>query len=219
MATGAVRRKLSRFVIRRSRLVEISQVTAHTSVGRVVVIAVVAAGTVVGNGGMRAIKGVVIVVYPKSSRCPAGGCGVATRAIVAEPKGHVIGVCGLIKILCMAGGTSSRCALEACTVAIETVDTYVCSRKREGSSIMVKNQVSIPGRVTGQTGIILIHISAYIFMRFIRFRIQVTTHTGKLRIVGRVGMAVRTLTPLTFMRPAVNGEILSVMVKGGRHPG
>ena len=219
MATGAVCRKLSRFVIRIRRLVEISQVTAYTSVGRIVVIAVVAAGTVIGNGCMCAIKGVVIVVHPKSSRCPAGGCGVATCAIVTEPKDHVIGICGLIEILGMAGGTSSRCALEACTVAIETVDTYVCSRQREGSSVVVKNQVSIPGWVAGQTGIVLVYIPAYIFMRFIRFRIQVTTHTGKFCIVGRVGMAVRALTPLTFMRPAVNGEILGVVVKGGRHPG
>ena len=85
MATGTVCGKLGSFVIRICRLVEIGQVTAYTSVGRIVVIAVVAAGTVVGNGCMRAIKGVVIVVYPKSSRCPAGGCGVATCTVGTEP--------------------------------------------------------------------------------------------------------------------------------------
>ena len=85
MATGTVRGKLCSFVIRICGLVKISQVTTHTSIGRVVVIAVVAGSTVVGNGGMRAIKGVVIVVYPKSSRCPASGCGVATCAVGTEP--------------------------------------------------------------------------------------------------------------------------------------
>ena len=55
----------------------VSLVAAVALVGRVVVIAVVAGCTILGNGGMRSIQRIVIVVNGESSGCPACFSGMA----------------------------------------------------------------------------------------------------------------------------------------------
>ena len=55
MANGAICRELRCFVVRAARLVEVIKVTTNTGIGGIVVIPVMAHGTVVGNSGMGAI--------------------------------------------------------------------------------------------------------------------------------------------------------------------
>ena len=83
----------------------VCQVTAYTGVGRIVVIAVMTGSTVIGNGRMRAIERIVIVVVGKRCRCPAGLGGVATGTVIAKAQGYVVGVAGLVEVRCMAART------------------------------------------------------------------------------------------------------------------
>lgn len=49
--------------------------------------------------------------------------------------------------------------------------------------------------------------------------IGMARYAGVLRIVRRIRMAILTLIPFALMRSAVNRKILTVMIKGCRHPG
>lgn len=52
-----------------------------------------------------------------------------------------------------------------------------------------------------------------------RFGVGMAIQAGERGIIGRIGVAVRTSVPLTFVRAAVNGEVFVVVVEGGPFPG
>ncbi len=79
--------------------------TAYTSAGRVVVIAVVACCTVVGNGSMRPAQNPIIVVDRESRRIPIGVGRMAHRTIGWNAKGDVIGVGTAVEIGQVAADT------------------------------------------------------------------------------------------------------------------
>ena len=84
---------------------------------------------------------------------------------------------------------------------------------------MVKSIVGIPGRVAGETGRAVISITADAIVLIIGFRIGMAGSTGDYGIIGRIGMTIHTGIPFAIMRPAVNREILGIVVEIGRFPG
>jgi len=58
------------------RLIIILAMASVTGIGCVVVVTIVANGTILGYSGVGSVEGVVIVVYVKSSRAPSGFRGV-----------------------------------------------------------------------------------------------------------------------------------------------
>ena len=88
----------------------------------------------------------------------------------------------------------------------------------ERGLVVVENHVAIAGRMAGQTSRVLIDISSNAVVFVIGVGIQVADNARKFRKVTGVGMALRTLVPNPFMRSAVDGEVLRIVVKGGRRP-
>ena len=90
MAILAGSRELIRRVIRVHSAVVISLVTTNTSIWRVVVIPIVAGGTIVGNGSVCPVQWIIIIVDREGRRFPARGCSVAHSTIRREHQRNVI---------------------------------------------------------------------------------------------------------------------------------
>lgn len=73
-------------------------------------------------------------------------------------------------------------------------------------------------RMAFQAGGTYILIAVYFTMVVVCFGLLVTSKTGEICIVTRIGMAINTIIPLASVFPAVNREILAVVIKGGRGP-
>ncbi len=86
MAALAICGKLCAEVIRVCSLVEIFIVAADTSIGGVVVIPIMAGGTVVGNHSVRPIEHIVLIVNVKSSGHPVGLRAMAYGTIHREAE-------------------------------------------------------------------------------------------------------------------------------------
>lgn len=95
----------------------------------------------------------------------------------------------------------------------------MCTSEWKGSIVMIKGIIGITSRMAGKTGCTIIVVSRNTIVLIIRFRIHMAGGAGKLGIVGRVDMAVCTLIPFALVLAAVDREILSVVIKGGRLPG
>ncbi len=101
------------------RLIVIRRMTPRTGIRRVVVVAVVAFGTIVRHGGMRSVERVIIVVNRKRRRLPAIG-GVATRAVGRYRQGCMARVGTLVVIRCVTGRTISGCTRVPRRMAVDT---------------------------------------------------------------------------------------------------
>ena len=84
------------------RCVVVCIVAAVAGVGCVGIVSVVTGSTVVGNGCVGSVQGVIIAVNRESCGFPARRCGVAHRAIRREIECYVVGVGRLTKIGRMA---------------------------------------------------------------------------------------------------------------------
>ena len=143
---------------------------------------------------------------------------MAGSTIGGETKGLVVGVGGLVEICGMTGRAIRRRTLVSIGVAGNAFHRGMCSGQGEHGQVVVEDIGRVAGRMAGQAGRIVIHISGHADMLVIGLRIGMAIGTRHLRIIGRVGMAVRTLAPFAVVGAAVNGEILSVMIKGGGIP-
>ena len=88
----------------------------------------------------------------------------------------------------------------------------------ERGLVVIENHVGIAGGMAGETSRVLIDISSDTFMFVIGVGIQVAGYARKFRIITGVGMALRTLVPNPFMRPAVDREVLRIVVKSCWRP-
>ena len=107
VAGGAVRRELLCNVVWIGRLVVVGRMATCTGIRCVVVVAVVAGGTFVGDRRMRTVQRVVVVVDGKTGRFPAN-IRMAGRTIGGYPQGAVVGIGRLVVIGCMAARTGVR---------------------------------------------------------------------------------------------------------------
>lgn len=147
VAGGAVRGELLCDVVGVSGLVIVRRVAARTGVRRIIVVAVVAGRTVVGDSRMCAVQRVIIIVDGKNSRRPAGG-RMAGCAIGRYGESRMVWIIALIIIRRMAGRTLRRSAGIPRGVALGTIHPQVRARQREIGLSVVKNIVRISGRVT-----------------------------------------------------------------------
>ena len=130
MAGGAIIGELEGLVIRVGGLVVVRLVASGTGVRRVVVVAIVAGRAVIGNGRVRAVEWVIIVVDGEFSRHPAIG-GVASFTSCRDAQNYVIWVGGGIEIRLVTADTSIGCVgVIAADVAIGAVGHIsVCARE------------------------------------------------------------------------------------------
>ncbi len=119
---GAIGWELLGDMVRISRLVVIGRMTACTGIRRRIVIAVVAGGAIVRNGGMRAVQGVIIVVNGKGGGFPTGS-GMAGFAIRRDGQSYVVRVGALVVIRRMTARASVR---GIGVIAVVTGVTVVC---------------------------------------------------------------------------------------------
>ena len=103
-------------------------------------------------------------------------------------------------------------------MALCTIGRRMASCQWECSHVVVKVYRFATGRMAGKTCCAIIDVSIDSIMILVGFIAGVTRDTGKYGIVSRRGMAVNTLIPFSLMLPAINREILIVMIEGGRHP-
>ncbi len=75
------------------RLVVISQVTSHASIGCVVIVSVMTCGTLVGDCGVCSIEWIIIIMYREQGRIPIRIRGVAGNTIRGQTKSDVIWIC------------------------------------------------------------------------------------------------------------------------------
>ena len=102
MAGLAVCGKLERRMAGVRRLGIICRMAAEAGVRGIVVIAVVAGGTVVGNGCVRTIKRIIVVVDGESRRHPIRRGGMTRSAIRREIQRQVVRIGALVVIRRMA---------------------------------------------------------------------------------------------------------------------
>ena len=198
--------------------VEVGRMATSTGIGCVVVVAVVAGGTIIGDGLMCAIQYPEIVVVRELGRTPAWfGC-VASGTIRREIQALVIRIGGRVPVGHMAGIALGGCADISRRMAGDTIRRRVCPGQWESGIVVIEGVVGITGGVAGKTGRAVVGIPRHTHVVIIRFRIHVAGGTSKLGIVGRVGMTVDALVPFAQVFSTVNGEVLTIMVKGGRFP-
>jgi hypothetical protein len=102
VAILAISRKLVGQVVRVGRLVVVVCVAAETRIRGVIVVAVVAGRTIVGDGGVRPIQHIVIAVDGEGSRVPFGLGGVARCAIRRNAQSHMVRIGRLVVVVDVA---------------------------------------------------------------------------------------------------------------------
>ena len=81
MASGTIGRELQGGVIRIGGVTVVLGMATEAGIRRIVVVSIMASGTVIGDGRMGAIQGVVIIVIGEGSGHPIGLGGVAAGTI------------------------------------------------------------------------------------------------------------------------------------------
>ena len=219
MATCAICGELCGLVVGIGRLVVIGVVASETGIGRIVVIPVVASRAVVGDHGVRAVEGIIVVVIGKGGRHPVGRGGMAGGTIGGETQCRMTWIRRLVEIGGMTGGTLRRRTLVSVGVAGQAFHGRMRSGQRELGRIMVEGVGCTAVRMAGQTGRAVIGIPADVGMLVIGFGVGMTGGTRKFTVIRFVGMAFCALIPGAVVRAAVNGEMIGIVlgILGG-HP-
>lgn len=219
MARSTICRELCGGVVGVGGRVIICGMATKTGIGCVIIIAVVAGRTVIGNDGMRTIQSIIIIVNSKGCRLPARLCRMTTGTIGWQIQRNVVGIGRLIKIGRMAGRTLGWCTDIPGGMTFDAIGCKVCPGERETGGIVVKTGAPITCWVTSQTSRTFINIPVYPIVHIIGFRIDVTGGARKYGKIGGIGMTINTLCPLSQVLPAINREKLSVVLQElGRHP-
>ena len=218
VTTGTIHGELGRCMVRIGRLVIVGRVAAGTGIRGVVVVAVVTSGTLVGNGCVRPIQLVIIVVDGECSRLPAGS-GVATCTIRRYSECGMARIGALIVIRRMATRAIGRGAGISGCVAIDAGGRLVRPGQREISIVVIESGAYISCRVAGKTGRTVVRISVNSIVLIIRLGVFMTRYAGKLRIIRRICVAIDALIPFALVLAAVYREICGIVLhKSSRHP-
>lgn len=108
MAVGTRRGELSSGVVGIKGRIVVRLMASGTGIGRIVVIAVVAGRTIVGDRCMRAVQSIIVVVDRERCRIPVGVGRMAHVAIRRQAKGDVAWVRTAVVIGLMAAHTGIR---------------------------------------------------------------------------------------------------------------
>ncbi len=104
-------------------------------------------------------------------------------------------------------------------MTIQAVGRYMRSRQWKVCRIVIEGITRISRRVAGQTGRAIIRIAIHTQVLLIRLRVRMTGYAGEFRIIIRIGVAIHTGIPLPLVLPAIDREVLAIVIKGCRLPG
>lgn len=105
------------------------------------------------------------------------------------------------------------------SMTLQTTRGGMRAGQRKLGHVVVKNQVCIAGRVTGQAGRAFVHVSIYIIVFLVCFGVLVAYRAAEYRKIGWIGMAIHALIPFTLVLTAVNGEVIGIVLrKRSGHP-
>ena len=130
----------------------------------------------------------------------------------------MVRVSGFIKcwgVTCLA---FSRRSFKSVCMALKAVDTGVCACQRKSCGAVVKASVCFSVWMAGQACCAVVHITIDTRVLIICFRIGMTGNTGKQSVITRGGVTCCTLIPLSIVSPAINREVLVIVIKGGGDP-
>ncbi len=125
----------------------------------------------------------------------------------------------LVEVCRMAGRTVRRRPFKSPRMAIDTICRRMRTRQGEIRRIVIEIVLRIARRVAGQTGRTVIRVATHTSMFLVRLRVRMAGHTGELRIIIGVGMAVHTGIPFPLMHPAIDREVLAIVIKSSWLPG
>jgi len=145
MALLAICRELPGQVVGVGRRVVIRRMAPEAGIRGVVVVAVVAFGTIVGDQRMRAAQHVIVVVYGERSRHPVGRGSVAHVAIVRNAQRSVWRICTLAVIGHMASFTGIGGIVVIALMTYRTVVGYRDMRTGEWVHRIVIEGSRAPG--------------------------------------------------------------------------
>ncbi len=115
-------REARRTVFRIIGQIIIRLVAAYAGIGRIVVITMVTGSAIIGNGCMRAVQNIVIIVDREGRRHPARGRGMAHGAISWNIQGYVLRIGTCIESGHVTGrALRGRTGVSGC-VALDTID-------------------------------------------------------------------------------------------------
>ena len=97
-------------MVRVGALIVVRCMTAGAGIRRIVIIAIVAGITIIGDSRMSTRQRIIIVMYVKSCRSPARSRCMAARAIRRYTQRYVVGVRTLIIVNCMTTRALRRSA-------------------------------------------------------------------------------------------------------------
>ena len=132
-------------MVRIRRLVIICCMTSRTGIRCIVIIAVVAGSTIIGNCSVRPVQGIVIIVNRESSRIPAGCCCMTHFTVSRYTERHVIRVGRLIEIGGVAAGAGIRRIRVIAVVTGITIVGYLYMCPGKGINHIVIKSGRCPG--------------------------------------------------------------------------
>ena len=179
-----------------------------------------AAGAIVGDGGMSACQGINFIVDGKLCRTPAWLCGVAGCTIGAQAQLLMVGVSRLIEVGLVAAHTGGGRTGVAIGMAFDASDGEVCSGQREVGLVVVKGTVGGSGGMAGQAGAAGIGVAgdALVFGVGVGLVVLVAVDAADDGKIAGVGMAGGTGIPGTLVGARVNGKILRIVIESGGAP-
>ena len=202
------------------RLVVIVLVTAHTGIGRRIIIPVVAL-IAIGDVCMGPGQCIVIAMRREGCRFPSRVCCMTGSAGRCNAVVYVIRVGRLVIGIDMTGGTIGRCAGEAICMAGAAKNRCMSPGKRKSGVVVVESALGTSGGMAGIAGqaVVLITANAVMGIVHIRLVMGMAIDTGEDSVVRRVGMAIGAEGPGTLVFPGIDREILAIVIKSSRLPG
>lgn len=206
VASGAIGREHQCLVVGVGSGSVVGLVAAVAGIGGVVVVAVVAGGTLVGDGGVGAVEGIEVVVDVKGGGLPARFGGVAGGTIFRQAQIDVAGVVGLVEIFGVTCLTSRWCTRITRGVALGASSSQVGTRQGKSRQGVVEDVLHVPCGVAGQAGRIFIDIPVYGLVGIAGGGIGVANGTAEHAEVAAIGMTGCAGIPRAGMGSRVNGE-------------
>lgn len=218
MAGGTIVGQVEGLVVGVGSRIEVLLMTAGTLVGCVVIIPVVAFCTIGCNGLMGSGEREEVIMYIKGCRFPSRIGGVAGGTVGRQVEALMVGIGCCNEVIVMAVVANGAGTLVAIDVAIETGCAEVGAGQREGCGVVIETFFGGTGRVAGEAGLVVVVITSDAYVFVIGFRIDMAVGTRDFSVIGRIGVAIQALCPFALVFTGIDGEVLGIVIKGGRRP-
>ena len=143
---------------------------------------------------------------------------MTSGTINGESEDRVIGIDRLFEVQHMTRGTFCGRTRISTGMTLEAICTGMGSGEGERGHTVIEDIICTACRMTGQARGAVVGITGNAIVIIVGFRIHVAGDAGEFRIVCRIGMAIDTGAPFAIVLAAENGEVLPVVIEGGRDP-